>query len=91
MQIYLRGMTHMYRVGLYLFQGYGREYKGKAEVMCKGKNCVEKKNMRKWMIKFLRKFDNCGIKIARVNLILITNPINLQLSTFIFYGVEGPL
>ena len=38
------------------------------------------------MVKFLRKFENRGIKIARVNLILITKSINLQLFTLIFYG-----
>ena len=39
------------------------------------------------MIKFLRKFENLGIEIARVNSILITKSINLQLFTLIFYGV----
>ena len=34
-------------------------------------------HMRKWMIEFLRKFENCAIKIARVNLIRITKSINL--------------
>ena len=38
---------------------------------------------------FLRKFENHGIKIACVNFILITEPINLQLFTFILYSVEG--
>ena len=31
------------------------------------------KHRRKWMVKFLNKFENRGIKIARVNRILITN------------------
>ena len=44
--------------------------------------------MPKWMIGFLRKFDNRGIKIARVNSFLITKFINLQLFAFILYGVE---
>ena len=38
------------------------------------------------MIEFLRKFENRGIKIARVNSILITKSINLQLFTWILYG-----
>ena len=46
---------------------------------------------RKWMVEFLRKFENCVIKIARDNSILITKSINLQLFTLIFYGVGGPL
>ena len=45
--------------------------------------------MRKWMIEFLRKFENRGIKIARVSSILITKSINLQLFTLILYGVEA--
>ena len=39
------------------------------------------------MQKFPIKFDNRGIKIARVNSILITKSINLQLFTVIQYGV----
>ena len=35
-------------------------------------------NTWKWMIKFLRKFKNHGIKIVRVNLIRITKSINLR-------------
>ena len=38
------------------------------------------------MIEFLRKFENRSIKIARVNSILITKSINLQLLTLILYG-----
>ena len=45
------------------------------------------KNMRKWMVEVLKKIENCGIKIARVNSILITKSINLQLFTLILYGV----
>ena len=30
------------------------------------------------MVEFLRKFEDCGIKIARVNRILISKSINLQ-------------
>ena len=33
--------------------------------------------MRKWMVEFLRKFDNRNIKIVRVNLIRITKFTNL--------------
>ena len=43
--------------------------------------------MRKWMIEFLRKFENRGIKIARVNSILIAKSINLQFLTLILYVV----
>ena len=49
------------------------------------------KNMRKWMIEFIRTFENRGFKIARVNTILITKSINLQLFTLILCGVGGPL
>ena len=41
------------------------------------------------MVEFLRKFENRGIKIPRVNSILITKPINLQFFTVILYGVWG--
>ena len=43
------------------------------------------------MIEFLRKFQDHGIKIAWVNLILITKSTNLQLFTLILYGVRGLL
>ena len=43
--------------------------------------------MRKRMIEFFRKFENRFIKISRVNSILITKSINLQLFTLIFDGV----
>ena len=39
------------------------------------------------MIQFLRKFENRGIKFARVTLILITKSINLQLFTLTLYSV----
>ena len=38
------------------------------------------------MTEFLRKWENRSIKIARVNLIIITKSINLQLFTLILYG-----
>ena len=38
------------------------------------------------MIEFLRKFENCGINIARVNSILITKYINSKLFTLILFG-----
>ena len=38
------------------------------------------------MIKFLRKFETRSINFDRVNSILITIPINLQLFTLILYG-----
>ena len=43
--------------------------------------------MRKWMIEFLRKFENRGIKFVRFNSIFITESINLQLFTLILPGV----
>ena len=43
--------------------------------------------MRKWMVEFLRNFENRGIKIDQINSILITKSINLQLFTLILYGV----
>ena len=43
------------------------------------------------MVKFLKKFENRGIDIARVNSILITKSLDLQLFTLILYGVGGPL
>ena len=38
------------------------------------------------MVEFFRNFENRGIKIARVNSVLITK-ISLQLLTLILYGV----
>ena len=35
------------------------------------------KHIQKWMVEFLRKFDNRGIKIAGVNSIFITKSVNL--------------
>ena len=40
------------------------------------------------MFEFRRKFENRGIKIARVNSIHITNSINLKSFTLILCGVE---
>ena len=51
------------------------------------KHVTKYTNMRKWIIKYLSKFENRGIKIARVNSIRIIKTINLKLVTFIFYGV----
>ena len=42
--------------------------------------------MCEWTVEFLKKFENRGIKIAQVNSILITIPINLQLFSLILYG-----
>ena len=39
------------------------------------------------MVEFLRKFVNRDTKINRVNSIIITESINLQLFTLMFYGV----
>ena len=43
------------------------------------------------MVEFLRKFEARGIKIDRVNSIIISKLINSQLFTLILYGVGGPL
>ena len=51
------------------------------------KHVTKYKNMQKWMVEFLRKFENCGIKIAKVNIILVITSINLQLFTLILFGV----
>ena len=45
--------------------------------------------MQKWIFEFLRKFENRGIKFARVDYILITKSINLQIFTLILCGVGG--
>ena len=39
------------------------------------------------MVEFLKKNENRGIKIARVNSILVTKSFDLQLFTLILYGV----
>ena len=41
------------------------------------KHVTKYKNMHKWMIEFLSKFEKRGIKIVLVNLILITKSLNL--------------
>ena len=41
------------------------------------KHVTEYKNMRKWIVEFLRKSESRDDKIARVNLIRITKSINL--------------
>ena len=38
-----------------------------------------------------KKIENRGIKIARVNSILITKSINLKLFTLILYSIGSPL
>ena len=45
------------------------------------KHVTKYKNMRKWIVEFLKKFENRGIKITQVNSILITKFINLLLLT----------
>ena len=51
------------------------------------KHVSKYKNLRKWKIEFLRKFEHRGSKIIRVNSILITKSFNLQFFTLILYGV----
>ena len=58
------------------------------ETVTFGKQVSKYRNMRKWMIEFLRKFENRGTKIARVSSIFIAKSINLQLVTLILYRVE---
>ena len=55
------------------------------------KDVTKYKNMRKWMVELHRKFENCAIKITRVNSIRITKSVNLQLFPLILYGVGGSL
>ena len=55
------------------------------------KHVTKYKIMQKCVVEFFWKFDNCEIIIAWVSSILITKPNNLQLFTYILYGVEGPL
>ena len=43
--------------------------------------------MQKWILEFLRKFENGGIKIAWAKSILISKSINLQLFTLILHTV----
>ena len=45
------------------------------------------KNMWKCIVEFLGIFETRGIKIARVNSIIITKSIDFQLFTLILYGV----
>ena len=61
------------------------------ETVTRRKHVSKYKNMQKLIVEFRKKNENRGIKIARVNLILITQSINLKLYTFIYYGVGGPL
>ena len=61
------------------------------ETMTLRKHVTKYKDMRKWMMKFLRKFVNRGIKMAQVNSILTTKSIKLQLFTLILYSFGGPL
>ena len=49
------------------------------------KHATKYKNMRKWMVKFLRQFENRGIKIARLHSILVTKSNNLQFFYLILY------
>ena len=62
-------------------------YRHSNETVTLGKHITKYKNMRKWMVKFFKKFEKLGIKITRVNCIIITKYINLQLFTLILYGV----
>ena len=61
------------------------------ETVALRKHVTKYKNKRKYIVEFLRKFENRSIKAARINSILITKSTNLQIFTYIFYGVGGPL
>ena len=61
------------------------------ETVTLGKHFIKYKGMRKWIVEFLGKFKSRGIKITRVNSILITKSINLQIFTLILHGVWGSL
>ena len=41
------------------------------------------------MVEFPTKFENCRVKIDRLDSILITKSVNLQFFTLILYGVWG--
>ena len=53
------------------------------------KDVTKYKNMRKCIIEFLRKFEYRGIKIARVNSILITKSIDFTVIIFYFVRCYG--
>ena len=55
------------------------------------KHVTKYKNMRNWMVDFLRKFENCTIKSGRDNWILITKIKQLAVIYLILYGFGGPL
>ena len=52
------------------------------------KHVTKYKNMQKWIVEFLRKYENRGIKISPF---FITKFLNLLLFTLILYGFGGPL
>ena len=54
------------------------------ETVTRRKHVTKYKNMLKWMVEILRKFENPGDKIARLNSILITKSIDLELFTVLF-------
>ena len=54
------------------------------------KHDTKYKNMRKWMVECLKKFENCEIISGR-DKFLSPKSINLQLFSSILYGVGGPL
>ena len=47
------------------------------ETVTQTKHVTKYKHVQKWMVEFLRKFDNRGIEIARANSIIITKSFNL--------------
>ena len=51
------------------------------------KHVSKYKNMQKWMVEFLRKYQSGGDKIARVNSIRITKSINLLKFCTVHVGI----
>ena len=55
------------------------------------KNISKYKNVRKWMVEFLRKFENCGTKIKRVNSLLMIKINKFTVFYFNFLWCWGRL
>ena len=60
-------------------------YQHRNETITLEQHISKYKNMRKWMVKFLRKLQSRGDKIARVTSILI---IKINQFTLILYGID---
>ena len=62
-------------------------YRHSNETVTLRKPVNKHKNMQNRVVEFISKFENQGIKIARVNSTLITKSINLQFFTLILHFV----